>query len=184
MRKFLDRLYRYSELLAMAALCVIAAMVFAQVTGRVLDGALGIFGQPPYGFLIPSLAEIAGFLLVAASFLALAGSQRAGDQIRVTLALSRLPQKSQLLVEIAVLTLATLLACYFLFYSVQLVLDSYRYNEVSYGIIAVPMFIPQSVMAAGIGTFALTLLDDLVCAIAGGEPSYRKATDDQHVGEI
>ncbi|MEQ9245766.1 MAG: TRAP transporter small permease, partial [Nitratireductor sp.] len=78
MRKLMNGLYGAAEWLAMAALCVIAVLVFAQVMGRVVDSLLGLFGLPPFGFLVPSLAEIAGFLLVGASFMALAGSLRGG----------------------------------------------------------------------------------------------------------
>lgn len=184
MRMFLDRLYSAAEVLAMASLCLIAGMVFAQVGGRVFDWLLGLAGHEPYGFLIPSLAEIAGFLLVAASFLALAGSLRAGEQIRVTLGVSRLSPKARRFVETGVLLLAVLLVGYLFFYSVRFVLDSYRFNEVSYGIIPVPLFIPQSAMAAGIGVFALALLDDLVTALGGGEPSYGKAGDDHMAEEL
>lgn len=172
MRRLLNGIYGAAEWLAMAALCLIAALVFAQVIGRVVDSVVGLFGIPPYGFLIPSLAEIAGFLLVAASFLALAGSLRAGEQIRVTLALASLSERTRRAVEIAVLALAALLAAFFFYYSVRLAYDSYRFGGVSYGIIPIPLCIPQAAMATGVGVFALALFDDLVTAIRGGAPSY------------
>ncbi|MFP3442366.1 hypothetical protein R0K18_32005, partial [Pantoea sp. SIMBA_133] len=62
MRKTINGLYGAAEWLAMAALGVIALLVFAQVFGRVIDAVIGLFGLPPFGFLVPSLAEIAGFL--------------------------------------------------------------------------------------------------------------------------
>lgn len=172
MRKSLDRLYAVAEGLAMAALCLIALLVLAQVLGRVADAILVLFGRPPYGFLVPSLAEIAGFLLVAASFLALAGSLRGGVQIRVTLAIGMLPRGMRRMAEILVLALATALSGFFFFYAARLAADSHRFNELSFGIIAIPLWIPQAAMAAGIGVFTVALIDDLCAAIRGDAPSY------------
>lgn len=175
MRRFLDRLYSASEWLAMGALCLIALLVFTQVLGRVVDGVLVALGRPPYGFLIPSLAEIAGFLLVGASFMALAGSLRGGTQIRVTLGISMLADGARRATEIAVLTVAAALAGFFFAYAAGLAVDSFRFNALSYGIIAVPLWIPQAVMAAGVGVFTVALLDDLVSGLRGQVPSYAQA---------
>lgn len=172
MRTILDRVYVAAERLAMAALAAIALMVFAQVMGRIADVIMVALGWPPYGFLVPSLAEFAGFLLVAASFLALAGSFRAGTHIRVTLAIGNLPDRFRRFVELAVLAGGTFLAVYFTYYAVLLAVDSYRFDEVSFGIIAMPLWIPQGLMALGVGVFALALIDDLVAALKGHTPSY------------
>ncbi|MCR4266066.1 TRAP transporter small permease [Nitratireductor sp. ZSWI3] len=183
MRKFLDWFYGLAEWLAMAALCAIAVLVFAQVMGRVTDAALSLFGMPPYGFLVPSLAEIAGFLLVGASFLALAGSLRGGVQIRVTLAIGLLPERVRRFTEIGVLMVAAALSGFFFYYAAKLAADSHRFNELSYGIIAIPLWIPQAVMAIGIGAFAIALLDDLVMALRGVAPSYA-GSEEQAVEEL
>lgn len=172
MRRLLDGLYRVAEWAAMAALGLIAVMVLIQVLARMLDSLLRMAGLPAYGFIIPSLAEFAGFLLVAASFLGLAGSLRSGTQIRVTLAIGSLPMALRRPAEIVVLAVAAALTTFFCWYCVMLVLDSYRYGEVSYGIIVVPLWIPQAAMAAGVGVFAIALIDDLVMLLTGGQASY------------
>ncbi|WP_295811727.1 TRAP transporter small permease [uncultured Nitratireductor sp.] len=172
MRKILDGLYGAAEWLAMAALCVIAILVFAQVLGRVVDTVFALFGLPPYGFLVPSLAEIAGFLLVGASFMALAGSLRGGAQIRVTLGLAAMPEGMRRVAEVFVLVVGAALAGFFFYYAAKLSLDSHRFNELSYGIVAIPLWIPQAFMALGLGIFAIALLDDLVAALRGRPASY------------
>ena len=72
MRKALISLYQASTALAACCLVVIASLVVFQVMGRVFDGARKLFGLEPLGLQVPSLAEIAGFLLVGASYQALA----------------------------------------------------------------------------------------------------------------
>lgn len=183
MRQFLDGLYRVAEWAAMAALCAIAVLVFAQVSGRVFDTLLVMTGGSPYGFLIPSLAEIAGFLLVGASFLALAGSFRAGSHIRVTLALMHLPEKVRRASETAALALAGFLSSLLALYTTRLAWDSFVYGEKSFGIIAVPLSLPQGVMALGALVFAVATIDDLVAALRGERPQSI-AKEEEGAGDV
>lgn len=172
MRKLLNGLYAGAEWLAMASLVIIAVLVLIQIAGRIVDVTLIKFGRPVYGLEIPSLAEFAGFLLVAASFLALASALKAGNHIRVTLGVSQFPPALRHVAEIVVLAVATAIAAVFTWYAVILAYDSYRFGGVSFGIIAVPLWIPQGAMALGILVFAVALLDELVTTMRGGTPSY------------
>ena len=72
-RPALDGLYRLSAGLAAFCLAAIAALVVIQVTGRLL------------GILVPGADDLAGYALMASTFLALASTLRAGVHIRVTL---------------------------------------------------------------------------------------------------
>lgn len=175
MRPLLSRLYQAAEILAAACLVVIAGMVLLQVLGRLADGALQLSGYEAIGFLVPSLAEIAGFLLVGASFLALASTLRHAVHIRVSLAVSHAPPLLRKLMETLVLVLGLAFVSYFGWNAIGLALDSYTYDEVSFGIIAVPLWIPQAVMAAGLIIFAISLLDDLLLQLTGKMPSYIEA---------
>lgn len=172
MRTALDALYRLAGALAAAALVAIAILVSIQVIGRLIDGARQFVGLDPYGLLVPSLAEIAGFLLVAASFLALSSTLRHGVHIRVNILLQHIPSGPARALEIWVLGVAVVLVGYFAWNAALLTLDSYKYNEVSFGIIPVPLWIPQTVMTLGLGVFCVALVDDLVCALTGRTPSY------------
>lgn len=172
MRTALDALYRLAGALAATSLVIIALMVAVQVLGRIIDGARAMVGLDPYGLLVPSLAEIAGFLLAAASFLALASTLRHGVHIRVNILLQQLPDRVARFLEIWVLGVATFIMGYFAWNAFLMVLDSYTFHEVSFGIIPVPLWIPQGVMTAGLAVFVVSLLDDLVMALLGREPSY------------
>ena len=92
MRTALTALYKTATVLAACCLVTIALLVTLQVMGRLLDGARSMVGLEPLGLLVPSLAEIAGFFLVGASFLALAGTLRMGDHIRVSILLQGVSQ--------------------------------------------------------------------------------------------
>ncbi len=178
MRAFLDGLYRLAGGLAAICLVTIAVLVVAQVIGRLIDGARKLAGFDPLGLLVPSLAEIAGFLLVGASFLALASTLRMGDHIRVSILLQQVPAKVAAVLEVWCLAVAFALVAYFAWHSGWQAYDSHVYGEVSFGIIPIPLWIPQSVMTAGIAVFAISLADDLLSALVGKSPSYAIANRD------
>ncbi|WP_417686221.1 TRAP transporter small permease [Roseibium sp.] len=175
MRAFLDGLYRLSGGLAAMCLVSIALLVVAQVSCRLIDGARKLMGLDPLGLLVPSLAEIAGFLLVGASFLALAATLRMGDHIRVSILLQHVSPRVAKLLEVWCLAVAFVLACYFGWHAGWLAYDSLVYDEVSFGMIPIPLWIPQSVMTTGIVIFAISLGDDLLGALLGRAPSYTVA---------
>ena len=175
MRTVLNAIYKTATMLAAACLVAIATLVVAQVGGRLIDGGRRAFGLDPWGLLVPSLAEIAGFLLVGASFLALAGTLRRGDHIRVSILLQAVPDKIARFLDLWSLSIGFALAAFFAWQAGLLTLDSHRYNEVSFGIIPIPLVYPQAVMTMGLGVFALALFDDLVSMLFGGPASFEAA---------
>lgn len=175
MRTALDVLYRLAQALAATCLVAIAGLVVLQVLFRIVDGARKAFGLDPVGLLVPSLAEICGFLLVGASFLALAATLRRGDHIRVSLMLQHMPAGLARIFEVWCLLVAVSLSAYFTWYSGAQALDSHKFHEVSIGIIPIPLVWPQSVMTFGLVVFTISLLDDLVMTLLGNKPSYESA---------
>lgn len=174
MRQLLDRLYAVAHGLACTTLCVIVTLVVVQVGARVLDKILEALGIPPTGFIIPSLAELAGFLMVGATFLALASTLKHGAHIRVTVILGLLPGAPRRILNIVAGIAAAALFCFVAWHAVQLALDSYRVDSVSYGIIPVPLWIPQAVMAVGLTIFAVALIDEVWVAIREGQPEFER----------
>jgi TRAP-type C4-dicarboxylate transport system permease small subunit len=172
MRKILDRLYALTLHLAAACLVLIAVLVGAQVIGRIVDGLLKLIGYPPYGFLVASLAEIAGYLLAAGSFLALAGTLKRGAHIRVTVLLGNVPPRVRRFLELWTLAAASAFVLFVCASLVSLTYDSLRFGEVSYGLIPVPLAIPQAAMAAGAIVLLIALVDELLIVTRGGRPSF------------
>jgi len=177
MRRALDALYAVALWLAAACLAAIAALVGAQVLGRLADNLLPLIGLPRYGFIVPSLSEICGFLLGAATFLALAGTLRAGTHVRVTLFLGLMPQRVRRPVETLALAFSTVASAYLTWFVAQLALDSHRFGEVSVGLLPIVLWPPQAVMAFGAALLTVALLDELVRVARGAPLSFRAAED-------
>lgn len=174
MRGTLDRLYDGAHWLACAALCLITALVVIQVGARVLDTLLQWAGIPPVGFIIPSLAEFAGFLMVGATFLALASTLKRGVHIRVTVALSLVPDRVRRVLNVAATSGGAALFTFVGWHALLLTVDSYRVGSVSYGIVPVPLWIPQAVMTLGFAVFAMALIDEAWQTVRSGSPAFER----------
>lgn len=175
MRKTLDTLYSAALVGACLAMIVIAVLVFVQVVARVVDRAAVLVGAPRFGFAIPSLAEIGGFLFVASAFLALPAALRAAGHVRVTLLLRRLSPAGDRVMTALVLVVALGLTIFATWAIGVLTFSSFQRASVSYGIIAIPLWIPQAIMTTGMVIFTVALLDELLTLLRGGEAAFRTA---------
>ena len=176
MRRFLDTLYRLSGALAASFIALICFTVVLQVGANVIDKLTGWLTGTPLGLIVPSYAEFTGFFLAAATFFALAYTLREGGHIRVTLLVSHLEGRARYWVEIWCLGAATALTGYFTFYTINLVYESYIFNDLAVGMVPLPIWIPQLAMAAGLVVLVVALIDDLQNVLRGRPASY--AVDD------
>jgi TRAP-type C4-dicarboxylate transport system permease small subunit len=177
MRRYLDALYDATLWLSALCLVVIAMLVGLQIGGRLVDGALKFLGLPVTGFQILSLAEIAGYMLAAASFLALAGTLKGGAHIRVTMVLSAFGESRRYYLEIMAFAIAAIASAYMTWSLAQFAWYSFVFNEVSYGVVRVQLAYPQAVMALGAAVLTIALIDELAIVITRGRPTFRGAED-------
>jgi len=177
MRRTLDTIYLCALWMSAACLATIALLVGFQLAFRLVDGFLKLIGAPVLGFQILSLAEIAAYMLAGASFMALAPTLKAGAHIRVTMLMSALSKTARRYVESAAFAVSTAVCAYGAWQLIDFAWVSYRFNEVSYGVIKVPLFIPQAVMALGAVVLVIALFDETVMVIRRGEASFQ-ATED------
>lgn len=131
------------------------------------------FGASP-GLIVPSYAEFTGFFLVAASFFALAYTLQGGVHIRVSLLINRLGPFPRHWVEVWCLALGSMLTGYFSFYAFNLVYESYVFGDLAVGMVPLPLWIPQFLMAFGSTVLFTALVDDLVQVLSGRVPSYQQ----------
>lgn len=164
LRRVLNAVYGLCAVLAALCLAAIAVIILAGAVGRL------------FGVVVPSANEIAGYLVAASTFLALAPTLRSGGHIRVELFCSRLGEHARRWLELWCLTIATLLVGYLAYASVELVMASYRYNTMSPGLLPVPLWIPQLGMMLGLVVTTLALLEALISTLAGRMPSYSDPT--------
>jgi TRAP-type C4-dicarboxylate transport system permease small subunit len=172
LRTGLDALYRASGALAAVFLAAICAIVVAQVGANIVNTAAKWLTGDALGLVIPSYAEFAGMFLAASSFLALAYTLRGGAHIRVTLVIQGLGPRTRRWVELWCAGAGALLSGYFAWHVVGLMRESLKYDDVSPGMIAIPLWLPQAAMVLGLVVLTVALVDDFVAIARGREPGY------------
>ena len=155
MRKWLDRLYLASAWLAGLCMVGVLAMVALTIASRL------------FGFSATGSDAYAGYATAGAGFMALASTLKRGEHIRVTLLLGALKGRAHKALEVLALSIATLLAGFLAFYSVHLAWQSWEINDISVGIDATPLWIPQILMAMGTVIFFIAFADELVLELMG-----------------
>ncbi len=159
MRRFLDGLYLCAGIAAALAILLIFLLVGLQVGSRLVDALLRALGWRALGFVVPSIAEICGFLLAAGRFLALPYTLVRGGHIRIGMVVDRLPQAMRRLVEALVGVAAAATAAFAALAMGRLTFKSYSFDDVSYGIVPVPLALPQGLMTLGLIILAVAILD-------------------------
>jgi TRAP-type C4-dicarboxylate transport system permease small subunit len=177
MRRALDQLYQIAIWAAALCLVAIALLVGIQLAARMLDGALALVHLPRTDFQILSLNEICGYLLAGASFLALAGTLKAGAHIRVTMVLGALSETARRYAEIWAFAFGAVASVYMTWNLASFAWVSFQFNDVSSGVVRVPLCYPQAAMALGALVLTVALVDELVTVAMRGRPSFRQAED-------
>lgn len=155
MRRLLDTLYSASAWLAGISMVGVLVMVLATVISRF------------FGFSVPGTDAYAGYAMAGAGFMALASTLKHGEHIRVTLVLGMLKGKALKTMEVTALAIATLLSGFLAFYSTRMVWQSWEIEDISVGIDATPLWIPQLLMSLGTLMFFIAFCDELVLELLG-----------------
>ena len=182
-RTAMDALYRVSEALAACVIFVIFAVILVQVGFGLADRTAEVLGRPAPGLSIPSYAEISGYLLAAAAFLGLAGALRAQAHVRVTLLLQSVPAGLRRGMEVASGVLGAVASGYFAWRAALMVYDSWHFGDVSYGMFAFPMWLPQAPMALGLAVLTLAFVDITLAAASGDNPAPDQPIEARSYGE-
>jgi TRAP-type C4-dicarboxylate transport system permease small subunit len=167
LRRFLDRLYTGSGVLA--ALCVfgIFALMLAQAFGR------------EAGILVRGADDIVAWLCAAASFLALGHTFRHGELVRVGLWLDHLGPGGRRIMELFALGVTAAFVAYMLWAVTGFIYESWKFKEVAQGLIKVPIWIPQLTFLIGVAIFFVAVMDELVLVIRKQKPAYQVAEEER-----
>lgn len=161
-RTLLDGLYLVAGYLAGLFLIVIFLLMMTLSLGR------------EAGINIPAGDDFAAWSMAAMAFLGLAHTFRSGELIRVGLVLDRLPAGARRAVEILCLLVGAAVIVFFAWYALHMTYDSWRFNDMSQGAVAVPLWFPQLGYSTGLTILAIAFIDELVHVLRGYGPRYEK----------
>jgi TRAP-type C4-dicarboxylate transport system permease small subunit len=161
-RKFLDCLYLVSGFAAGGFLILIFILMMVLSAGR------------PLGINIPAGDDIVSWCMAAMSFLGLAHTFRSGEMIRVGLLIDRIAGRPRHVIEIGALVIGTFFVGFFAYYAVRMTYDSWRFNDMAQGVLAIPLWIPQLGYAGGLVVLFIAFVDEFVHVVRGNLPRYEK----------
>ena len=107
-------------------------------------------------------------------FLGLAHTFRKGEIIRVGLVIEQFTGKPRWMLEMFALGVATAFTLYFSWYAVAMTYDSYRFNDMAQGVLAIPLWIPQLGYSGGLVILSIALIDEMIHVVRGNKPTYEK----------
>ena len=168
MRRTLDTLYDAAGYLA--AFFVFA--IFAVMVGSSVLRELG--------FKTGGTDDVVSWMCAAAAFLAMAHTFKRGDFVRVVLLLERLGPRNRRLFEIGCLAIATVFLAALAWAAGRFVYDSWQFKDMPSGMIALPLWIPQTSFVLGAVLLFLAALDELVTVLRGHKPAYALAVEERH----
>ena len=167
-RKLLDGLYLLAGILAALCLIVILLLIVIQMLARWT------------GEVFPGAPDYAGYAMAAASFLAFANALNKGSHIRVSILLNALGERGRYILEVWCFTIGTAVAWYMTWYIYRMIGFAIKFNDVSQGQDATPLWIPQSAILVGIFILAIALTDNLISLfLTGKHRVIRDVTDTQ-----
>ena len=167
LRRILDGLYLGGGYLAALALVAIVVLIVVQWGARV------------QGVTFSVGSVYAGYAMAAASFFGFAYALNHDAHIRVTLLLGPLRGRGRWLAEVWCFAFGAAVTTWFAYHAIDFTYDSWRFNFLSDGADATPLWIPQALMCAGALLFATCFWDNLLTLLVRGRSNVVETTLDE-----
>ncbi|EFL87905.1 TRAP transporter small permease [Ahrensia sp. R2A130] len=160
-RRALDALYTACGAIAAVAIMAIVAIILTQVAARY------------FGFAFRGGAQYAGYAMATASFFGFAYALQHGAHIRVSLLLSVLG-RHRFWGEVWCYGFSMVVAIWFAYHACLFTWQTYKFKDVSQGLDATPLWIPQMAMAIGAVVFAIAFIDNFITLLLTGKSAINE----------
>jgi TRAP-type C4-dicarboxylate transport system permease small subunit len=167
-RRLLNRVFDVCGVLSAVFVFAIFAVMLASSVMRELGMRTG------------GTDDVVSWLTAAAAFFGLAHTFKQGDFVRVELLLEKLGERTRWLFEIGSLSIASTFCGYLAWSVCSYVYDSWQFNDMANGLIAIPIWIPQASVAVGSVMLFAAVADELIHVSRGGRPGYVVAVEERH----
>ena len=168
MRKFLDRLYLAGGALGAVFIALIAVLMIAQSILREFHVNTG------------AVNDVVAWFCAAAAFFAMAHAFKHGDFVRVTLVLEKVGVKTRRVMELSSLAIGAVAVGYLAFSACAFTYESWEFNDISQGLLPMPMWIPQLSFALGSLLLLVAVVDEFIIVVRGGVPTFVREVAERH----
>jgi TRAP-type C4-dicarboxylate transport system permease small subunit len=167
-RRLLDTLYDGAGYLA-------AGFVFA-----IFAVMVGASVMREFGLRTGGTDDVVAWFCAAAGFLAMAHTFRRGDFVRVELLIARLGERRARQVEVLALLVGASFVAFLLWAAGLFVYESWDFGDMANGLVAIPLWIPQSSFVVGALLLLAAIVEELIAVLRGRRPSYVVAVEERH----
>ncbi len=168
LRRALDRLYLASGALGAFFIVLIGVLMIAQSVLRELNVRTG------------AVNDVVAWFCAAAAFFTMAHAFKHGDFVRVTLLLESVSARTRRALEITALAIGSLAVGYLAWWACKFTYESWEFNDIAQGLLALPLWIPQLSFALGSVLLWVAVLDELILVLRGQVPTYVREVQERH----
>jgi TRAP-type C4-dicarboxylate transport system permease small subunit len=175
LRRALDALYLGAGVLAGVFLVIVFVLMVIMSAGR--SFAVNVTDGP----------EFASWCMAAMSALGLAHTFKNGEMIRVGLVLERLSGWKKQIAEITALSITLAFLLYLTWFSIDFVRFSRMINDMSTGVLPIPIWLPQLGYLAGVVILTIAVIDEMARLLSGRPLSFERpppATPEELVARV
>lgn len=168
MRRFLDRLYDAGGALGAVFVALICLLMIAQSVLREL------------GIRTGAVNDVVSWFCAAAAFFAMAHAFKHGDFVRVTLLLEKVSASTRRKLELVSLAIGSISTGYLCWSAIKFTYESWEFNDMAQGLLALPMWIPQMSFALGSVLLLVAVVDEFIIVLRGGVPTFVRLVEERH----
>jgi TRAP-type C4-dicarboxylate transport system permease small subunit len=168
LRRWLDAIYYAAGAIGACFILLVGALMIGQSVLR------------EFGVRTGAVNDVVAWCCAAGSFFAMAHAFKHGDFVRVTLLLENVPAGTRRVLELASLAIGTVSVAYLTWWACRFTYESWVFDELSQGLLPMPMWIPQSSFALGSILLLVAIVDELIIVVRGGRPTFVTAVEARH----
>ena len=168
MRRLLDRLYLWSGYRGALFIVAISIAMIGQSILRELGVRTG------------AVNDVVSWFCAAAAFFTMAHAFKHGDFVRVTLVLESLTPARRKVFEFLSLVIGSIATAYLAWSACLFTYESWEFQDVAQGMLAMPLWIPQLSFAFGAVLLCVAVIDELILVLRGETPTFVRAVEERH----
>lgn len=154
--KFNDKLQNFGAYLSSFLFIALTVLIVTEIIARSFFNVSTMIAD-----------EYSGYFYLASIFLGLGYTFKEDGHIRINILTVRLPKKIGRYIDIFAGTITLALILFILYFSVKMVIESYKYDMVSETVSETPIYLTQLALPIGLFMFSLAVLAFIIKKIKG-----------------
>jgi len=154
--KFNDKLQNFGAYLSSFLIIALTILIIIEIVARSFFNVSTMIAD-----------EYSGYFYLASIFLGLGYTFKEDGHIRINILTSKLPKKINRYIDIFAGSITLALIIFILYFSIKMLIESYKYDMVSETVSETPIYLTQLAIPIGLFMFSIAVLAFLIKKIKG-----------------